>query len=415
MQPRFSAISALGMVLLVAPLARAVEKHFLADKGTASVLPVTGSAVGMSPVQAGVTQVWSVAYDPYEDTVYSTDLNRGRILRTSSSGDNPEIVLEIPGAVLRGLVVDSRADRLYYLDSDTDTLNVCRLDGANPEVLLSGFRRPNDMALDPLHGKLYVTDSGTDGVLRYDIDSGTADWIVSGPTVDGVWGIALLPEDNRMFLSDHVSDAIMQADLNGQGLATLVGGMETPRGLTVDPHHGRLYWLEAESGRFYGSALDGSGVAPVTASVISGPRDLCSFESTDRDGDFLDDEWENGRLGGLAGDPSLDSDGDGQSDEGEFRFGGDPGNPDDTGGVFFEFDASAAGGVLRLSYRERPEPWFAYELVHSQGGSGWGVAPAVLSSRIEYPGGVRTRVLELVPSLYDPSSGHFFRVNASRQ
>lgn len=414
MQPRFLALPVFSSILLAATPLRAVEKHFLSDKSTASVLPVTESVVG-SPVQTGVTQVWSVAYDPYEDTVYSTDIGSGRILRTSSNGANPEVIVEIPGAVLRGLAVDSRANRLYYLNSDTDTLNVCRLDGKSPEVLFSGFRRPNDMALDPLHGKLYVTDSGTNGVLRYDIDSGTSEWIMSGAEVDGVWGIALLPEDGLMFLSDHVHNAIMRADLAGQGLTTLVADMETPRGLTVAPHHGRLYWLEADTGRFYRSDLDGSGVTSVLGAPLAGLRDLCSFESTDKDGDFLDDEWEDQHLGGLTGDPSLDSDGDGQSDEGEFRFGGDPDNPNVTGRVLFEFDAAALGGVLRLSYRERPEPWFTYELMHSEDWTGWGSTTDVVSSVVGYPGGIRTRVLTIDPSSYAPGPGQFFRVNASRQ
>jgi len=137
-----------------------------------------------------------------------------------------------------------------------------------------------------------------------------------------------------------------------------------------------------------------------------------------RDGyrcDFLDDRWEDKYLGGVGGDASVDSDGDRLSNEGEFRFGSNPLDPDDAGGVLLEYTPTAGSGLLRIKYREREEPWFDYELVHSPNWSGWGGALGVVGSRVEYPGGWRTRVLDVETSPYDPSLPHFFRVSASRR
>ncbi len=221
---------------------------------------------------------------------------------------------------------------------------------------------------------------------------------------------------NLMFLSDHVNNAIMRANLDGTGLtASLIPGRETPRGLTVDPHHGRLYWLEGADGRLYSAALDGTGVTTVLAATFAGARDLSSFESTDTDGDFLDDEWENAYFGNLDGDdPSADSDDDGLSDGGELLFGSSPVDPTDTGRVLIDYAPGVGGGILRFSYREREEPWLHYGLMHSPNWSGWSGAPAVVGSTVEYPDGHRTRMLDVDASVYDPTISHFFRVDVSR-
>jgi len=409
MQSRFSSL-ALAVAVLGAVCARATDTHYVTDRSTAAVLPVTGGVAGKS-VLTGLAQAWSIAYDPYLRQVYASNIANGRIVRQTSTGGQTTIV-DVPGAVFRGLVVDSRGDRLYYLDSDANTLNVCGLDGVSRKVLFSGLRRPNDMVLDAVNRRLYVTDSGLDGVLRYDLGTGKSAWILTGAAVDGVWGVAVWPQHNWLFLSDHVHNAILRADLNGSNLTTIVTGMETPRGLTVDPHNACLYWLEADGGRLYRANPDGNAVTTVTAMPFPGCRDLVSFESEDEDGDFMNDSWERDFFGTILREPAADSDRDGQSNGTEFWFGSDPSAIGDTARITLAAEPSHSGRRLRIAYREREETWFKYVLRHSWNLTTWEGAQGIVDSRIEILDGFNTRVLEVDTSLHDPTQPHYFRIDA---
>ena len=48
--------------------------------------------------------------------------------------------------------------------------------------------------------------------------------------IGGAWGVAVLPDQNLLFVGDFIGNTIWRCDLNGNELTPLVTGMETPRG-----------------------------------------------------------------------------------------------------------------------------------------------------------------------------------------
>src|SRR3984957_6005251 len=62
----------------------------------------------------------------------------------------------------------------------------------------------------------------------------------------------------HLYWSDVVSGAIMQANLDGSGVTTLITGAEDLNGMAVD--NGHIYWTDSDAGTVMEANLDGSGV-----------------------------------------------------------------------------------------------------------------------------------------------------------
>ncbi|MBN1674805.1 MAG: SMP-30/gluconolactonase/LRE family protein [Kiritimatiellae bacterium] len=393
------------------------ELHYLADRDGSAVQAVSNAAPS-ELVDASGHLLWSVAYDPHADHVYWSDLANGAIRRCNSDGTSVTTVVQRAGAVYRGIVPDGRHNRLYYLDSESNTLNVAAMDGSDETVLLSGLRRPNDLALDPLNGKLYLTDSGQDKVICCDTNGGGEQTVLSGAAIDGVWGIALIPERGEMYLSAHGTNAILRAGLDGSALTNLVTGMETPRGLTADPHHQSLYWVEAESGSVYSAKLDGSESAAIMTNTFPGSRGLVSYESTDRDGDLLPDTWEIAQFGSLDQAGSDDYDGDLLSNLAEHLFGSSPTNSGDTMPLIMTEGLQDHGSgpvpTITLCYEERLDAWVSYATRYRTNllAGSWALFTNTVDSVLtNVSGEAGTRIITIDASQFDGNAPHFFRVD----
>jgi sugar lactone lactonase YvrE len=359
-------------LVLFSQKSNADERHLIVDRIDQEVIRYVESGGGSFNYIATNSLIpWSVALDANDENVYWTEIGSGSIFRKGlSSGSTTESVFYSSNSVLRGLVVDSSASTLYFLDSNTGTLNA--LDLGSFEVnsnLVSGFIRPNDMVMDRINNNLYITDSGKDEVGCYNLISNIYNVVLTGSNlVDGVWGIDVLPQTDSLYLSDHRTNAIMRADLDGSNLSILVDNQETPRGLCVDRHHGRLYWLEAESGALRSCTLDGQDVQVVEANAATAPRDLASYEYKDKDGDFLNDDWEWTYFGNLLQGSGDDPDSDQRDNFIEQAFGSLPNNTGDTPpGTALSIDPT--GPVL--TYQLRTDEWMTYSIMQSTNLVSW--------------------------------------------
>lgn len=284
---------------------------------------------GSATVVTG-TNTWSVDYDPLANKVYWSFIDSGEIWRTDPDGQNAELVVLGPGTVLRGIQVDPYGDAIYFLDSFSDSIWVTDLDGSSFAPLASGFVRPNDMALDLPGGGLFVTDSGSDTVLRHDLGGGAPlTWPLSG-----AWGVAIDQGSGTVFVSTdagevHAFDKAGVADANNP-VFQQAGSLF--RGLEWDPARCLLYVVDAKNDRVleFDPADGSSGVSTLFGTALNNPRDIVLIEIDDRDGDLLPDSWEIDRLGTVAQRPWEDGDNDFRSLFAEYAFGGNPGIADPT-------------------------------------------------------------------------------------
>ncbi len=414
MQTLSQITSPIAALFIAALACNASEEHLMIDRTGESLLHYAEASPPRSAVATNLPVPWSVAWDADAQAVYWTEIGSGSIFRKFLDDGTVEQVYSSSNSVLRGLVLDNTTDTLYFLDSEAGTLNAFDLSSSNNVPILSDLIRPNDMALDRVNNALYLTDSGKDAVVRYNLSSHTSSMVLSGSNVvDGVWGIDVVPETGFMYLSDHRTNAIMRATLDGSNLTVLVSGQETPRGLCVDRHHERLYWLEASSSNLLSSTLEGFDVQVVLAHAAASPRDLASYEAMDQDGDFLNDDWERFYFGHLREEPYGDADGDQLDNFTELAFGS---APDDAAHLPPGTQLSFSNGVNPiLEYYLRTDGWMNYTVMHSPDLQTW--SSSLLAKELSFipdgaNGATRIILLDEAASLFGEKN--FFKIEARR-
>jgi hypothetical protein len=149
---------------------------------------------------------------------------------------------------LLGLATD-RTERVYAAFQSSDTLlnGVWRVERDGSKTLLSGSQAitfPNALTFDP-HGNLYVTDSFSGSVWRFDIDGNVAQWVQHellepaeddpfGFPVPGANGIVFYPP-NRLYVANTEKGLLVRIQIQPDGspgqVDLVAGGLDL---LTID-------------------------------------------------------------------------------------------------------------------------------------------------------------------------------------
>jgi hypothetical protein len=143
-------------VLFVAMACQAAEEHLMIDRTGESIVHYAENTPPSSALATNLPIPWSVAWDANSNAVYWTEIGSGSIYRKFMDDGTIEQVYHSSNAVLRGLVLNSATDTLYFMDSDMGTLNALDLVTFTNNPFLYGFRRPNDMVLDRVNNALFI-------------------------------------------------------------------------------------------------------------------------------------------------------------------------------------------------------------------------------------------------------------------
>lgn len=282
----------MSLVFLTACGLQAEELLYASSTTTADLREASTTTVASSALVTPAN-VWDVVHrpsyndllfsDPTSGSIYQYDLTTSSLIGTAFKSTS--------GAVYHGLAWDDVNEHLYYLDSNTDVLMRCDKNGGSETQLASGFTRPNDITFHSTADRLIVTDSGSDKVSVFEMD-GT---LVSEVSVNaaGCWGVAVSPVDGRVFVSSYTQGKIYELNLDTPALVEKLSGLNGPRGLFFS-RAGKLICHEAGSNTFQ-SITNSAGTLSSSLADYTGVqngRGFSLFESTDRDGDFLNDTWE---------------------------------------------------------------------------------------------------------------------------
>jgi hypothetical protein len=176
-----------------------------------------------------------------------------------------------------GTAVDPLAERLYWVDTAAKKIAFGSLDGSVSGTLPSAgatLKEPFALTVDRDAGRVYWANAaGTQPISFANLDgSGGGDLNTLGATTAVPSGIAIDRAHGRVYWIGFFGGGISFANLDGSGGGNLATGSATlraPRGLAIDPVGGRLYWANSGNGGGLSFAnLDGSGGGNLT---LSGP------------------------------------------------------------------------------------------------------------------------------------------------
>ncbi|MFF0398802.1 3-hydroxyacyl-CoA dehydrogenase [Streptomyces sp. NPDC005248] len=132
-------------------------------------------------------------------------------------------------------------------------------DGSDKQVVVTGCRIPDGVAVDVVAGHIYWTNMGlppeNDGSIeRVDLDGGNRTTIVPSGVTHTPKQLHLEAAGRKLYWGDREGMRVMRCDLDGSNAETLVqtGRGENDRrdetrwcvGVAVDPVGGHLYWTQ---------------------------------------------------------------------------------------------------------------------------------------------------------------------------
>ncbi|WP_405885325.1 3-hydroxyacyl-CoA dehydrogenase [Streptomyces sp. NBC_01136] len=151
-------------------------------------------------------------------------------------------------------------ERLFVLEASSGgRLFSVNPDGSDKQVIVTGCRIPDGVAVDVEAGHIYWTNMGlppeNDGSIeRVDLDGGDRTTIVPSGVTYTPKQLHFETAGRKLYWGDREGMRVMRCDLDGSNVETLVqtGHGDDDRrdetrwcvGVAVDPHGGHLYWTQ---------------------------------------------------------------------------------------------------------------------------------------------------------------------------
>ena len=194
------------------------EMLFLVQRTQISKISLDSPDFTSVPLPLGkVKYAIAIDYDPVEDFIYWSDEELHAIKRSHPDGSALMDIVTTEIEHPDGLAIDWLARNLYWTDTGTDRIEVCRLDGTYRRVLINeNLGEPRAIAVAPSLGWMFWSDwnekypkverSSLDGTERVTLVSDNLAW----PN-----GIALDVDARRIYWCDAKTDKIEVANMDG--------------------------------------------------------------------------------------------------------------------------------------------------------------------------------------------------------
>jgi PKD repeat protein len=239
-------------------------KKIYSEGGTYLVTLVSTGAGGSSLSTATITVVPDEIYYINDD-----DLKISRIILDATKAEDDLLGLDGRSGV--SLAYDPKTDRIYYSDFESyyeSKIWSMKPDGSDAKVIVDGLYNAYQIAVDTEAGKVYwADDSDSEGdyighVGRANLDGSDIELLVSKEEAS-FSGVALDPENNKMYYYDVNNEVLFMSELDGSNEEVLLDDVYG-YSLAVDTVHDKLYFENQNSPGLFSANLDGSNVTLVS-------------------------------------------------------------------------------------------------------------------------------------------------------
>ena len=185
-------------------------------------------------------------------------------------------------------LADVRVGRLFVLDVSGARVFSVKPDGTGKEIIATGCRIPDGIAVDPDAGHIYWTNMGVpsqnDGSIeRVDLDGRNRTVIVPPGSTFTPKQLHLDKQNGKLYWSDREGMRVMRVNLDGSNIETLVqtGTGEKDRldqtrwcvGIALDHRRRQIYWTQ--------KGPDNAGLGRVLRANIDIPEGQTAANRTD--------------------------------------------------------------------------------------------------------------------------------------
>lgn len=189
------------------------------------------------------------AFDSQDRRLYFPSATLGGIQRSAYDGQNAELAIDYSQPI-NSLAVDDVNRQVYWSESSASPkLWRADLDGGERSLIAVGMTRVTAIQVDPTAGNYYWSDSFTGNIYRTRINTAVTQVINYGAALGGVvpsiQDLALDPVGGRLYAVDSALNAVVSVGVDGSDPRILVAagaGAVLPRAVAVDPEGGRVYW-----------------------------------------------------------------------------------------------------------------------------------------------------------------------------
>jgi len=176
-----------------------------------------------------------------------------------------------------GAITESALGRLFVIDLSGSKVFSINPDGSDKQVIVTGGRFLDGIAIDVEAGHIYLTNMGVphlnDGSIeRVDLDGQNRKQIIPAGATHTPKQIHLEKESGKLYWCDREGMRVMRSNLDGSKIETLIDSSQGDArpgkdltkwcvGITVDPKRGHFYWTQkgpdnAELGRICRAGIE---------------------------------------------------------------------------------------------------------------------------------------------------------------
>ncbi|CAD7078769.1 unnamed protein product [Hermetia illucens] len=184
--------------------------------------------------------------DCAEGRIYWGDISAKKIMSSKYDGTDVKPFITEDISSPEGIAVDWISRRLYWTDSEKDTIEVANLDNSTQRATIVNkfLVNPRGIAVDPLRNKLYWSDWNRDApkIEMSDLDGTDREIILNKPSVLLPNSLVIHRSMGDPCFADAGTGKIECFDVNKKTLRTIADSLKYPFGLSSTSDH--FYWTD---------------------------------------------------------------------------------------------------------------------------------------------------------------------------
>ncbi len=214
---------------------------------------MSSDARDMRLVHQNLKNVVSMDYHYAKQLLFFADVSAKTIYKTDLTSDKEEdqkmVVVKDNTNGLEGISVDWVANKLYWLDRQTQHMYVAEFDGSNRKTIATDIEDPRAIAVHPGIGYVFFTSWQLHAYVgRIAMDGSNSTFrilsVVNGDEI--AWPNALTIDffTDKIWWADAHLDYIAYSDFDGKNMHKILTGTKVPHTFALSILDDYLYWSD---------------------------------------------------------------------------------------------------------------------------------------------------------------------------